>query len=495
MKLTFLNQLLKPPVFEDQELNQRAKLLHQTLVLGILLSFTVFFASLIAFPDLKFGNSLVGGILLIQLISFPLLQRGFVRQVNIFVAVSIWIVFFIAMFYSNGIHSPVVLGQFLVVTLAILFMGWRVGVIFTLLTVLGQLVVTIMGIQDRLPQRILPDSLPFRWIFQTAYLILNAFVVNQIRTSLEKSLKEARQDEQRYHALFESTTDIVLLLDLNLIILEANQRAKDLLDYPDDQIIGLKLERLVGQHGYQDMRVKCARLLAGEAIPFYEQTFITRTGQEVAVEVSSALVYDSAGTPLTVQSIGRDITNRKQLEDHLRASLAEMATLSRTDVLTGLLNRRAIVEFGELELARSLRDGDSLSFILLDIDLLKDINDSFGHQAGDAALAYLAKKLDKWKRPYDRVGRWGGDEFLVILPGTNLDQAKDVAERLRSHTNESLANLPHGAQHSVRISMGVASLSTQHSANISLDTMLAQADQALYTAKRQGRDRVCAFES
>jgi diguanylate cyclase (GGDEF)-like protein len=180
-----------------------------------------------------------------------------------------------------------------------------------------------------------------------------------------------------------------------------------------------------------------------------------------------------------------------KLEEQLTQAHQQMEILAMRDELTGLLNRRAIEEYAEAEFNLTIRKERILSVIMLDIDYFKSVNDRFGHKFGDHALQQVAKILKADLRNYDRVGRWGGEEFILILPDTQLKDAATVAERLRARTAEMTISLENGEIFSVHISLGVASTAGQFS---SLTKLIDAADHALYQAKQTGRNRVCIFE-
>lgn len=166
--------------------------------------------------------------------------------------------------------------------------------------------------------------------------------------------------------------------------------------------------------------------------------------------------------------------------------LRELAT---TDPLTRLLNRRALRERIALEDRRQQREPKPLSFVLADVDHFKAINDQHGHEVGDQVLVQVAAALSEGMREVDHLARWGGEEFLIVLPDTDEATAAQVAERLR----QAVAQLrTSGAQgHAVTVTLGVA----QRSAAESPDQAISRADEALYAGKRAGRDRVvCASD-
>lgn len=181
-----------------------------------------------------------------------------------------------------------------------------------------------------------------------------------------------------------------------------------------------------------------------------------------------------------------------RLEEELMQARIQMEALAMHDGLTGLLNRRAIEEYAEAEFNMAGRKKQAMSVILLDIDHFKNVNDRFGHKFGDVVLRRVAQTLKEDLRNYDRVGRWGGEEFLLILPDTELKDAVTVAERLRSKTAAVQICLENGETFSIHISLGAACATEKFQ---SLAKLIDGADQALYQAKQSGRDRVCVFEA
>jgi diguanylate cyclase (GGDEF)-like protein len=166
---------------------------------------------------------------------------------------------------------------------------------------------------------------------------------------------------------------------------------------------------------------------------------------------------------------------------------AELERQSRRDSLTGLPNRRDIVESLDIEWQRYKRSGVVFSVACLDIDHFKSVNDSHGHAAGDAALIAVSNKLERQVRPGDHLGRSGGEEFLAVLVGCDAAQAQVAAERLcQAVSNEP--GLHPGIDQRLTISIGVATVRPD---DRSTDALLARADAALYQAKADGRNKVC----
>ncbi|GII79019.1 GGDEF domain-containing protein [Sphaerisporangium rufum] len=166
---------------------------------------------------------------------------------------------------------------------------------------------------------------------------------------------------------------------------------------------------------------------------------------------------------------------------------AQLKAAARTDAKTGLLNATAWQREADTEIVRARRTGETLALLIVDIDHFKRVNDSYGHLVGDQVLAGVATALRSQLRDYDVVGRFGGEEFVVLLPRADVAEARRVAERLRSRVGR-MAIPVDDAMITVTISAGVAIMSLHGDDLIEL---LAAADLALYRAKELGRDRVC----
>jgi two-component system cell cycle response regulator len=176
------------------------------------------------------------------------------------------------------------------------------------------------------------------------------------------------------------------------------------------------------------------------------------------------------------------------LETRLRESMHQLAVQASHDSLTGLLNRRALYEIIEKEQVRTQADGVPLSVVMIDIDHFKLTNDQYGHLVGDEVLCQVAKTIIERKRSSDHAGRWGGEEFLLVLPGANVQEAGYVAERMRVAIRSLAIQLKDGRSISVRASLGAAS--TVPGEEFSLERLIDGADKALYMAKAAGRDLV-----
>lgn len=162
----------------------------------------------------------------------------------------------------------------------------------------------------------------------------------------------------------------------------------------------------------------------------------------------------------------------------------EFLILSRTDPLTGVFNRRAILSQIETELSRAKREEENLSLSMLDIDYFKEVNDIYGHMAGDVVLQECARRINAVTRTYDSFGRFGGEEFLIVIPGAEEKEVFSICERIRLAVNETDIYID-GSSVRVTVSQGMVVWDR----NSNIDDLIARADKALYQAKENGRNR------
>lgn len=213
-----------------------------------------------------------------------------------------------------------------------------------------------------------------------------------------------------------------------------------------------------------------------------EEIYVRRTGEAFVVHLVATPVIDE-GRQLGVEVVFLDITPRKTME-------AELTRLATTDSLTGVSNRRHFLAQVEDEIARFQRFGQPVSILMLDLDRFKRINDTYGHPAGDAVLKVFAETMREACRRMDHIGRLGGEEFAILLPGTGTVEAHQFAERLRQAvaTKRVVAD---EWEIQFTVSIGIAGM---QKGDLEPATILARADTLLYRAKATGRNRVASEE-
>lgn len=238
----------------------------------------------------------------------------------------------------------------------------------------------------------------------------------------------------------------------------------------------------------------------------YQLDHIHQDGSIITAEVSSTLVVNE-NSKIEAIGVTRNITERKKAEDDLRHANSSLQiahkelqqlfeyeqVLARTDGLTRLYNRRYFFELAVREFNSAIRYQRPLTLIIFDLDGFKQANDTFGHALGDSVLVEISKTANIQVREVDILARYGGDEFTILLPETNVEQAFLIAERIRKAVEGTHIDLG-GFSTFITVSMGVAELSFDPQ-DQSIEDMIRRADQALYQAKQQGRNRAVIYSS
>ncbi|MCL1985288.1 MAG: GGDEF domain-containing protein [Betaproteobacteria bacterium] len=186
-------------------------------------------------------------------------------------------------------------------------------------------------------------------------------------------------------------------------------------------------------------------------------------------------------------NLSQEVEARMNAQKALRHELECQRELASTDSLTGVANRRIFLQMARHELERCRRNRTLFCLAMLDVDYFKEINDSRGHHIGDTVLRYLAKSFTQNLRSYDMIGRYGGDEFILLFPSTSLHDAARTLKRLRKSIADSDFSDCGGIPFT--ISAGLAAM-FPHQGDISLQDAIAKADKALYLSKQRGRNRV-----
>jgi diguanylate cyclase (GGDEF)-like protein len=233
-------------------------------------------------------------------------------------------------------------------------------------------------------------------------------------------------------------------------------------------------------------------LRAGNPTSYTYILMLTSRGrQEDIVAAMDAGVDDYLKKPFDAQELRARLRAGDRilsLEQKLMCALETSEFRATHDFLTGLHNRGAILDLLKRELSRREREQSALGVCIVDVDHFKSINDTYGHLAGDEALKRLAVCMTTTVRPYDSVGRYGGEEFLVIAPNCNLGQAARLAERIRQVVSAAEVQID-GRSITITVSLGVSAVS-RDTGMVTVSALLQAADAALYRAKEKGRNRV-----
>jgi diguanylate cyclase (GGDEF)-like protein len=237
----------------------------------------------------------------------------------------------------------------------------------------------------------------------------------------------------------------------------------------------------------------CRKIRGGDPGPYrYVLLLTAKDDKQDVVTGLEAGADDYLTKPFDVDELRARVRAGKRILD-LQAALIhakdELEFAATHDRLTGLWNRGAILDLVKIEISRRRRTRDSLGVVMADIDHFKKINDTHGHLMGDAVLQEVARRLVAAVRTYDAVGRYGGEEFLIVFPGCNAASLLASAERLRccvadQPVETSVGKIP------VTLSLGLASVEQEEEETVNCEAILRHADEALYAAKAQGRNRV-----
>jgi len=292
------------------------------------------------------------------------------------------------------------------------------------------------------------------------------------RKHAEESL---RGSEERHRSLIAHMTDAVFGVAPNGDVVFANPEASRMTGLDVDELCSRHIDSIVTR---ESTRKVARRLRTGNSSGSFEIELQHASGGTIPVEVSSSPMTSDDGTVTGVQWIARDMTERKRFE-------LELVHMANQDYLTGLVNRRKFEEELRRRIERSVRSDRGGAVLWLDIDSFKDINDSLGHQAGDAVLVSLAGTIADVLRPDSLLARLGGDEFAVLLPQASRSEAEMCGKRVLEAIRRSVSTIGR-RRVTVTASMGIVLFPSHATA---VEELLARADLAMYHAKEQGRNQ------
>ena len=310
-----------------------------------------------------------------------------------------------------------------------------------------------------------------------------------LETAVRHRTAELAASEARTTAIVNTAVDAIITADATGKIESINPATETIFGYTEDQLLGQSVTMLMAESEAGDHDAHVERFVeSGRAriLGMGRETLARRKDGAtfpIDISVSKAEVEDG----LVFVGLIRDITERKRAEAELQAAKEAAEEAARRDPLTGLWHHNRILEHLIEELARSDRLGTPVSVAMVDLDHFKQINDTHGHMVGDEVLREVSRRLAEVVRVYDKVGRFGGEEFVVVLPGTSQAEAEAAAERIREQLSREPVATTIGPI-TVTASLGV--VTRQGELANDATTLLVAADTALYSSKESGRDRV-----
>ena len=325
-------------------------------------------------------------------------------------------------------------------------------------------------------------SIPVEYWIQpivTDDILLGAMITFVDISERKKAEQVIRATAQYSRSLIEASLDPLVTISPAGMITDVNAATENVTGIDRNHLIGSNFADYFTEpeKAYDGYR----QVLSNGFVTDYPLAIRHASGKITDVSYNASLYRDDNGNILGVFAAARDMTDRKLLQ-------LELESRAHIDYLTGVSNRGYFMEQAEQELCRALRYGKALSVFMMDIDFFKRINDSHGHKAGDTVLKKMAKVCLEELRGVDIVGRFGGEEFAILLPETGQTEASEVAERLRKSLATTTIALNAGVLINFTISIGVTSLACPDD---SIDTLLNLAGKALYQAKETGRNKVC----
>ena len=314
-------------------------------------------------------------------------------------------------------------------------------------------------------------------------------------SSVMESLRDTQQKLKKIAALHalvtQNSRDTILMVDSSGQPIYASPAIEKLTGWTPDETSGLGFVQMIHPEDLEHVAKVVSELRPGADSAVVEHRIRKRNGEYTWVEGSLRLIVGNAASATSgILAMLRDISERKAAEERLSVAYNALEKLAVTDPLTRLANRRRLDQCLVTEWKRCMRERQPLSLLLLDVDLFKSYNDTYGHLRGDSCLKKIADAAASVvSRPGDVVARFGGEEFAIVLPNTSNAGAMEVAERVR--TAVSSRRIPHSGNALGYLTLSVGCATVIPAQGQLLVALLQRADDALYQAKRNGRNQVC----
>ena len=355
----------------------------------------------------------------------------------------------------------------------------------------GYLMGTIKGLQATLKTMIWQTKAIASGDFSSRVEFLGEFsdAFNGMAQKLERTIAEQKELERKlmeseevHRLLADNASDVIWTMDLSGKFTYVSPSVEKLRGFTVEEVMAQSREELLCPSSliHMEKGLEDAIYSVQNNLPFedfrgdVEQP--CKDGTTVWTDLTVSGIFDKSNQFVGMLGVSRDMTERKKMEEEIRR-------LTELDSLTQLYNRLKLDAVLKMEMERYGRSGSPFSVILLDIDDFKKVNDVHGHGIGDAVLVEMAGILKGTIRKIDTAGRWGGEEFIIILPESGMEGGLALAEKLKERINEYNFS---GAGH-LTASFGVA----ESEKGLNVQELVARADKAMYQAKKTGKNRVC----
>jgi diguanylate cyclase (GGDEF)-like protein/PAS domain S-box-containing protein len=308
----------------------------------------------------------------------------------------------------------------------------------------------------------------------------------------EKLRKSLVYQEALFRSVLQSSSDLISYKDyINTkgMYFGANRAFEEFVAKNESNIIGLTDVDLFGDDIGAKMYKRDVNVLTTGEDEFSEEWVTYPDGRKVLLHTQRTPLVDETGKNIGLLTVSRDMTREHKFKIELERSEQRYRDLANTDDLTGVPNRRLFFELANGHFQTAQRQDLPLSLMMLDIDNFKKINDTYGHLVGDDALKHLVKVIEQRLRNSDILARYAGDEFVILLYDTDMQGAKKIAEDIRSLV-EKTPFVSDELEHKLTVSIGIV----MHSGENECESLLRHADEALYLAKRRGRNAVATLQ-